>query len=320
MAFDRDSLANIAQEVGAITSQQNVLAMSALNFLHGDGDYAAYYFAGNDDTPLGAAKANFEQSFISAGALVGAPANNVIVHITDPMSDKGGRYKIATVKDYQGQRTHAQRPKNWQALRDWMHDGLPGTNLRVVNWTDREADDGAAFMAQADWDAGRRPGIYSRDKDWRIFGGNHVRWTDFELVVVPPGAFEVVDNEGNVYGHKFFWLQMLQGDGADNIPGLERLVYTNSKGKLADKNCGEVCAAGVLAGVQDNAEAYARVAHEYEEFYGPGWEVKFAEQAMLLWMRNTSNAVDNYMQIIPADAHYMLGKANAFIKKRSAAI
>lgn len=317
MGFDLSKLQTIAAEVGSLADEMKLSPVSAMNTLHSDGDYAAYYFAGNDDLPLGTAKKNMANFFIAGAGVAGVMTNNAFIHITDPMSDKGQRYRIATVKDYQGQR-HSQKPKNWQGLRDYLHEGLPGTNLRVVNWLDREADDGAGFMSTQDIEQGRHPTILWRDKDWKIFAGNHMRWLDFDQTMVPVGAYEVRDDENTLYGHRFFWEQMLMGDGVDNIPGLPKMPYINSKGQPAEKNCGEVCAAERLAGTTNNEEAYFTVAAAYEEYYGPGWEVQFAEQAMLLWMRTGGAHINDFLQVIPASQLDPMLKAIAFIQKRMA--
>lgn len=314
MAIDLQAL---AQQEGVVGERTILSPMSDLNTLHSDGDYAAYYYAGNDETPLGTAKENYLNALRVGATILGVPLNNITVHITDPMSDKGGRYRIGTVSDYQGKRTHSQRPKNWQGMRDWLHAGLPGAGVNVANWLDREADDGAAFASLTDVSFGRTPGIHSRDKDWRMFPGRHLRWTDLEVTDVPFDAFDVKDNEGNQYGHKFFWLQMLMGDSTDGVPGLERIAYVNNKGKDATKLCGEACALTVLDDADNNGDAYLRVAAAYEGYYGPAWPTYFAEQAMLLWMRNDPAAhPTNYMQVIPKLAHYDLTKANTFISKR----
>lgn len=316
MGFDLSKLQQIAAEAGSLADEMKLSPVSALNTLHTDGDYAAYYFAGNDELALGTARKNMVNFFTAAAGVAGVMTNNVYVHITDPMSDKGQRYKIATVKDYQDNRGKSAKPKNWQGMRDYLHEGLPGSNLRVINWSDREADDGAAFMSTADIEAGRHPTILWRDKDWKIFAGNHMGWLDFEQTMVKPGAYEVIDAEGTVYGHKFFWLQMLMGDSADWIPGLEKIAYINSKGQPAVKNCGEVCAQEVLAGTENNEQAYHRVAQAYSEYYGPGWEVKFAEQAMLLWMRTGGAQINDFLQVIPATHVDQINKAVQFIQRR----
>lgn len=323
MGFNAAELEALAGEVGTVVDQAQVIPVSEQNTLHIDGDYAAYFFAGNDDLAFGVAKANMISSFKSAAAVLGVFNHNVTVHITDPLSDKGGRYKIATVRGYQDKRTHSQRPKNWQALRDYLHEGMPGSGLRLVNWTDREADDGASYAARLDRQIGRIPGLYYRDKDWKMIPGRHLRWTDFEVIDTLHNQFSVVvDDEGepSQYGHKFFWLQMLMGDTVDNIPGLERIVYINSKGKEATKLCGEKCAAENLDGVASNEEAYDVVAAAYENFYGPGWEAKFSEQAMLLWLRNDDRAsIANFLSVVPldADAYPGLVKAVQHISRRT---
>jgi len=89
-----------------------------------------------------------------------------------------------------------------------------------------------------------------------------------------------------VYGRKWFWLQMLHGDTADNIPGLPK--YKNAKGALA--LCGPATAEKLLADCVNNTQAFSVVALLYQGFYGEDWWVNMLEQAVLLWMRNDKNS------------------------------
>lgn len=263
--------------------------------VHVDGDYCAYYFAGNDDTPFGAAKANMLDCLNNVATLTGALGRRVI-HLTAAGSHKGHRYAIATVKTYQGQRTHSQRPKNWEAMRAWMEAAtVPGWKVKV--WDDREADDGVACAARYALTSGRDPVIFSRDKDFRMIPGLHVEWSSFDRVRVKPTDFEVKGIDGLVYGQKWFWLQMLQGDTADNIPGLPG-VPTKTPGKF--KGCGEGAAADILAACKSSEEAFAAVREAYRTYYAAGWAAAFAEQAALLFMRPSISAgINDWLRAIP---------------------
>lgn len=266
--------------------------------LHVDGDYAAYYFSGNDDTTIASAKRNLIDHVLTAKD-IGGVGGRVVIHLSSGLGDKGKRFKIATIKPYQGQRDSSRRPKNWEAMRAWLEadEVLPGTDFRVKTWADREADDGAAVASRYAWGQGKTPVILTRDKDWRMFPGLHVVWTTFDRVLVRPEHFRVIGPDGELYGPAFFWHQMLMGDAADNIPGLERQP-AREPGKF--KTCGESCAVDWLGGVRSNREAFVTVAGLYRAYYGASWPDRFVEQAALLWMRLDNAAyVGDFMRVIP---------------------
>lgn len=287
-------LAGKAKEIDAAV----LPPINPLHDLHIDGDYAAYYFSGNDETTVSSSKANMKSAIMAAQSW-GGVGGNTVLHLTSGMSDKGGRFKIATVKPYQGQRDASRKPNNWEAIRTWMESEktLPGTNIRVVIWADREADDGVAAAARYAWTSGRVPVIFSRDKDFRMIPGLHISWTTYERMMVQPTDWAKTDSDGLVFGQKWFWLQMLQGDAADAIPGLEG-VAAKSAGKF--KACGEGCAGHMLDSVSYAAAAYSIVQAAYADYYGQAWPDRFAEQAALLWLRTDNKAdVGDFLRAIP---------------------
>lgn len=248
--------------------------------LHIDGDYMAYYCAGNDDTSPATARENcidrIERALFVSGS------TRPIVHLSDRACDKGLRFLIAEAKPYQGQRDGGRKPKNWDVLRDWM-ETYEGNRFEVKNWIDREADDGMAYVCEAAAHINRPAALLTADKDMRMFAGLHIVWKTFEMVEVPTGTFDIT-HDGKQYGHKWFWLQMLHGDTADNIPGLPRV--------------GEVAATKALSGVKNNQQAYEVVRDFYINKMGDRYADYFVEQAALLWMRTDKSArVLNFMTI-----------------------
>jgi DNA polymerase-1 len=257
-----------------------------------DGDGLAYYCAGNDDTDAGEARRRLINKVETAAKAVGA--ERTIVLLTASGSHKGHRYAVARVKPYQGQRTNSRRPKNWEALRNYMTGPTPF-----------EVD--ATMVAEADdlfgWYAYNWPDdvvIYTQDKDMRMLPGLHLDWVSHRLHKVGYTlttcrehyrSLNVVphDSEFNdlQYGPRWFWLQMLHGDGADNIPGLPRYVVD---GKA--KPFGEVTAGKLLA--NENLP-HLRVAELYRSYYGERWLVEMMEQAVLLWMRRVPDQWDDCM-------------------------
>ena len=286
-----------AKAVEAQDLRPEVLAVDPETTMHVDGDYAAYYYSGNDDTLVADAKRNLING-IQAAAQVGG-AGKVVIHLTHGMSDKAQRYKIATVKVYQGQRDGGRRPKNWEAMRQWLESSktLPGTSWRVVTWTDREADDGVAAAARYEWSQNRVPVILSRDKDFRMIPGRHITWMVLDRVETHPQTFRKDGPDGEIYGTLWFWMQMLQGDTADNIPGLEKQP---AKTPGTFKTCGEGCAKHHLLGLTNDREAYDKVTELYQAYYGGAWADRFVEQAALLWLRNDNKAwVGNFTRVLP---------------------
>jgi hypothetical protein len=250
-----------------------------------DGDYAAYFFAGSEDCSQGDARRNLLDYIAVLKILTGS--ERCEVHLTHDASHKGHRFVIATVKPYQGQRNHSSKPKNWQFMRDFM-ENYQGNQFSVHLWRDREADDGIAF--RADQLGEMLAAIAMRDKDSHMIPGLHIDWMNKHLTQVSDKIFSVYDEqvsgEYKWFGHKWFWLQCLQGDGADNIPGLPK--FKAPSGTL--KDIGAKTAEKFLADVNDNYTAAVRVGVLYHSYYGEDWAMRLAEQMCLLWMRRDAMA------------------------------
>ncbi len=247
--------------------------------LYVDGDGLAYYCAGKDDSAPGLARAALRDKVASAARVVGA--ERVVVLLTASGSHKGHRYAIARVKPYQGQRANSRRPANWRALRDYMEG--PEFPWPVESTAVAEADDLFGLYVYPNPEGAV---IYTQDKDMRMLPGMHLDWVSHRAYTVQPGT-DPVFNEKQ-YGHKWFWLQMLHGDTADNIPGLPKYLDPNDKLKPV----GEVTAGKLLA---DEQLLHLRVAELYRSFYGDRWLVEMMEQACLLWMRRDPSAWDDCM-------------------------
>lgn len=263
-----------------------------------DGDYAAYFCSGNDDTSPGEARGRLLDRIRTAMGVSGA--ERTVMHLTGSASTKGDRYLIAKTWPYQGQR-NGHHPKNWSFLREYL-EGYREHLFKTKIWNSREADDGCAYHAKfLGWN---NAVLHSRDKDFRMIPGIHLDWITYEIVEVPPGAWEVLDSTGKVFGRKWFYLQLLQGDAADKIPGVQKIL--SHTGKMVA--CGESRANTILANVWDEQEAADIVLHAYKKFYGDDQgPVVLAEQAMLLWMRDDQHALaDNVRHHMPLDLPYHL--------------
>lgn len=282
--------------------------------LHLDGDLLCYWAGGSEDTTVA-------ESRIRAIGKINAlreqsGSEKVVMHLTADASTKGDRRIIATVKPYQGQRKAGRKPKNWGYLREWA-ESYSGDLFTVKVWATREADDGIALCC-ADWFRKNAwspddvdtclVAIASGDKDMRMFGGLHVDWSTFALEYVPHGAFDHRGANGNQFGHRWFWEQMLQGDTADNIPGLPKWY-----GKL----CGKTTAAKLLDGITSNDAAFELVYAGYEAEYGDEADDRFIEQALLLWMRDDLQAdIGNVQQVLPVSFEDAINRVRARIKEK----
>lgn len=235
---------------------------------HIDGDALAYHAAGPDDMSPGQCRHNVLARVAKVRRLTGA--ESVVLHLTCPASHKGHRYLIAQTRPYQGQRKTGRRPRNWQAARDCMAT-YTGGEYSTRLWSDREADDGIAHLCDTAAQAGTPAVIHADDKDLRQFAGRHLNWRTWQITDVPTGAYEVIGPDGLLYGHKWFWSQLVTGDTADFIPGLP-----GQGSKAAEK---------LLAGTKSNQDAYEAVSGLYKARIGAGWASYLVEQAGLLWMR-----------------------------------
>lgn len=262
--------------------------------IHIDGDYAAYFCAGNDETAPGIARKTCIERF--EGMARRAGAEKIVVHLTAQSSHKGLRYFAATVKPYQAQRSAGRKPKNWRYLRDFL-ETYDGERFRIKTWHNREADDGIALCAYDAISKGQQAVIATRDKDMRMLPGLHMDWVTQRIdAEVPLHAYSVIGSvTGLQYGYKWLLLQCLQGDTADNIPGLERVVID---GKV--KQCGEKTAESLLADAEDLVEAWATVECAYLSYYGAQWRERMAEQLALLYLRHDWNAHLNSWAMNPA--------------------
>lgn len=262
-----------------------------------DGDYAAYYCAGNADTSPGVARTAARERFISMKEMSGA--EKMVVHLTDNGSHKGHRFVIASELPYQGNRGGSAKPKNWEFLRDWMQTGADGL-FKVKTWGDREADDGAAYHAMT---LGPEVTVMSvADKDWRMIPGWHLDWKTWQLTYCAPNTWRLDGADGHIHGESFFWYQLLCGDSADHIPGLPR-VHIQGKAK----KIGPVTAQQYIDRVDNHWDAFLLVGAMYRTHYGENWADRLAEQMALLWMRRGKNAeIDDCLQWIdPRITQYM---------------
>lgn len=243
-----------------------------------DGDGLNYSCAGKEEASQAWARNRFKDRV--SGLMQASGAESLSIQLTYPGSNKRMRYAIATRKPYQGQRK-GHKPKNWEFLREYMQE-LP----EAKSWGDREADDGIAYWTSLK--PAEQVIIASEDKDMRMLSGLHLDMATYELTLVPKNAWDVVGKNGLQYGAKWFYLQLLHGDGVDHIPGLEKCI--NEKGNAV--LCGEKTAQWILQFAFDIPSALATVASAYRDYYGEDWADRLVEQAALLWLSHREDASD----------------------------
>lgn len=270
--------------------------------IHIDGDFLAYWAAavakGNHETARYLTMSKIRDFRLFCGA------EKAVLHLTHNMSNKGYRYSVSAYqhpggvkpkKLYQANRSKSVKPELWGFVRGIL-ETYTGPEFTIRMWTDREADDGVSLAAHR-----CKEPIYiaSKDKDFRMIPGVHCDWDTYMQTTVKPGDYEVIGDNGKVYGYKWFLLQLLQGDTADHIHGVGKI--TSHTGKQV--NCGEVKAAELLEGL-DRKEAEIAVLKAYRDMYGVGnYFLEFIRQALMLWMKTEENVWDigNCLSIVPPE-------------------
>lgn len=201
---------------------------------HVDGDFLAYqcsYEKPEEPKEFDDMKHNVKTIVETLIKMAGA--STALIHLTPKESDKGGRYKIALLSEYQANRKdRTNTPRFLHVLREWMHN-----ELGAVLHYDKEADDGMSIAQQAAIDSGQRnlSIIATKDKDLNMVPGLHVNWSTGEIVDVDGFGWIDIEEKTSIspatgkhttskklvgFGTAFFWAQVLMGDKVDNISGL----------------------------------------------------------------------------------------------------
>ncbi|QHJ80636.1 MAG: hypothetical protein [Bacteriophage sp.] len=181
------------------------------------------------------------------------------------------RFKVAKKKKYKAGRK-PDKPFHYNNIREYML-----ANYECVIAEGMEADDMICVELVRNGDQ-LSVICCSRDKDLRMVAGMHFGW---ECGRQPQFGPQRVDFIGEIRlskdrkvikgeGIKFFYSQLITGDGVDNIPGL--------------RNGGPVLAFKSLSDLGTEELLFECVAGLYEAEYGQDWRTEFQEQADLLWM------------------------------------
>jgi len=286
-----------------------------------DGDAQCYKVAYDDTVPLAVVINNYFSSVEMRRKMSGAEFVNI--HLTG--QNKGGRYELATVKKYQGNRDGKIKPVNLEPLRDYLssYKPKPEENFNILLHTTQEADDGMVQENFKAIQAGNRQlsVIMAEDKDLTMASGLHCDWNTFKITDVDGFGSIYLDDSTSTkkikgFGTSFFWAQLLTGDAADNIPGLEMLgsemlekfdPLSKPTPKRKPKKIGPVLAYNILKDCKSDIVAFHTVVQCYRDYYGmqhsyTAWDgtemlrtsaEMLMEQAALLWMRRVPGETPN---------------------------
>lgn len=162
------------------------------------------------------------------------------------------RHKIATRAEYKGNRVGAERPKNYNAVREHLI-----TEWKAIVTAGEEADDRLGIEMTRDANSV----CCSIDKDLKQLPGWHYNFHTSELVAISGRQADL-----NFFG------QVLSGDAVDNVPGL--------------KGIGVVKAAKALESCATPLQCWHECIGMYADQFGPKVGPKYAlEAARLLHVR-----------------------------------
>jgi DNA polymerase-1 len=158
------------------------------------------------------------------------------------------RDKIATMKEYKGNRKDAPKPFHYDAIRKYLIE-----NYGAVEYNSIEADDALA-LAMND-----RTILCSIDKDLLQVSGHHYNWVLNQKILITPEV-----------GKKKLALQAITGDSTDNIPGVKGIGIVKARKALADVEDLEAASLTIW-------ETYLKESDEFEEledgrFAYTGWD------------------------------------------------
>lgn len=174
------------------------------------------------------------------------------------------RIKVATIREYKGNRKDKEKPHHYDYLRGRLSDH---PNIRMV--FGMEADDALAIRQYEDigerGEEATRTIICTIDKDLEMVPGWHYRWEKGNVKEILPWK------QTRIEGLRCFYRQLLTGDSVDNIHGL--------------RGVGPKSAYVAAISELDSEESMASyVLDLYTKWYGNYAEQFMSENGKLLWM------------------------------------
>ena len=179
---------------------------------------------------------------------------------------KEGNYRYQIFPAYKANRTQP-RPKHYQFLKEYI---LKSYKASIA--TGQEADDALGIEQCLLWKDYQ--GLFGEDEPSVICS------IDKDLLQIPGLHYNFVKGEIKYVtewdGIKHFWNQVLQGDRADNIPGLPGIGPVKSERALRHCN--------------NEEELFLAAREKYIDTYGEeGWEAAMRLAGKLLWIRREEN-------------------------------
>ncbi|QJD54915.1 putative DNA exonuclease [Pseudomonas phage MR7] len=244
--------------------------------------------------------------------------SDVRLHLTAKGSKKADRRLYPSFWPYQSKRNSTPKPPLLEPLRQAVYDALQRETGELPNewWCELhnywEADDGIIMDSIR---LGDDSVVWSEDKDMRLARGPY-----FELKT---GQTDFIDNrfgwinedftEGGklkVKGHgtAFFWAQMLMGDSADRVRGLERY-----DGKL-------IAERGALEIIQ-NCASEVEAAEKVLWAYARHGQNPLAEAEMMWLRRSATDSAHRYITDLDIDPRLIkwMNELNAYHREVIAA-
>jgi DNA polymerase-1 len=299
--MDLTAIGNVAAKASGNLNRK-VHASRVLQF---DADFACYEVA---DLEVPAANNMKNLLDLLNMKRVTAGAGKINCFIT--LGYKSGRDTMATVKPYQENRDPDAPIK--VRVRELRHllANYESDHIKVIVGHFFEADDLMCREQEKMIAEGRVKDsiLMSGDKDlWMVQGYHADPKTGRQWLVDGFGKTEYRE-VGNVKpklvgeGTSWFWHQLIMGDKADNIPGLEKIsnatldryqpLKSGKPRKVGSGACGEAKAVAILDGVTSDTEAAQKVFQAYYEYYGVHAKERLVEQGYLLWMQRNTNLWD----------------------------
>ena len=206
--------------------------------------------------PFLSASTTIDQVIAGLKKRLGTPSCNMELYLT---GENNFREEVATILPYKGNRTQ-DKPVHYQRRKEY----LIGKHQALVIG-DEEADDALSYNQYRFNKEGTSSIICSIDKDLNQVPGWHYNSTKDKV-------YHVTQAEGI----RWFYEQLLQGDSADNIPGL--------------KGVGPKTATTILSECTGPEQMEAAVIEKYKEQYAEeDVEDIIIEVGQLLFMRTYPN-------------------------------
>lgn len=232
------------------------------------------YKAANDCKKLETAQRRFSTMVYEAMYLT--RAESVRVHLTPADCWKNGRHLLRGVKLYQGNRQNKPKPPLLKPLRESIAnlEYTLGKECTVLGHLQHEADDGVMMDA---YTYSSNAVVQSEDKDLNIVPCAKYDPDTGRIATIPDrfgwvAMGETASGKPKPKGHgtKFFWLQCLMGDTADNVKGIKTF-----NGKL----CGPAAAMKAIVTTQDESRCANIVLDAYRSI-----KQNILPEAEALWL------------------------------------